>query len=401
MSDTQSPDASCGLEPDAGKHLFFDRNLLICFGITLMVVLGVASVTPAFPLVMEVLGVSPHQIGLVVTSFTIPGVVLTPIMGVLADRYGRKRTIVPSLFLFGLAGFACGFARDFTLLLVLRFLQGVGAAALGALNITIIGDLFSGTRRATALGLNASVLALAVAVYPVLGGSLAFFGWFAPFFLPVFAIPLAWIVLTRLDNPEPTEHQKLREYFLAIWAGIRNPQVLGLLLASLSTFIILYGPVLTYLPVYLHEAFGATSFAIGCIISAASLVTALVASQLGRLAMRFSERRLFKIAFLVYATACALLPHMDGLWWYILPIALFGLGQGLNLPAAQSLLTAFAPMEQRGAFMAVNGMVLRLGQTIGPLLMGSLYAFFGMEGVFYGGSVVALIMFVTAVILVR
>ncbi|WP_235893973.1 MFS transporter [Oceanidesulfovibrio indonesiensis] len=401
MTDIQSRGASCGLEADAGTRLFFDRNLQICFGITLMVVLGVASVTPAFPLVMEALGVSAHQIGLVVTSFTIPGVVLTPVMGVLADRYGRKRTIVPSLILFGLAGFACGFARDFTLLLALRFLQGVGAAALGALNITIIGDLFSGTRRATALGLNASVLALAVAAYPILGGSLAYFGWFAPFFLPVLAVPLGLIVLTRLDNPEPTEHQKLGEYFLAIWAGIRNPQVLGLLLATMATFMIIYGPVLTYLPVYLNEVFNASSFSIGCIISAASLMTALVASQLGRLAARFSERRLFKVAFLVYAIACALLPHMDGLWWYILPIALFGLGQGLNLPSVQSLLTAYAPMEQRGAFMAVNGMALRLGQTIGPLVMGGLYAVFGMEGVFYGGSVVALVMFFSALVLVR
>ncbi|WP_244963536.1 MFS transporter [Oceanidesulfovibrio marinus] len=401
MTDTQARDVASGTEADAGKRLIFDRNLMICFGVTLMVVMGVTSITPVLPKVMEVFGISARQIGLLITSFTIPGVVLTPVMGVLADRFGRKRIIVPSLFLFGIAGAACCFTRDFHLLLTLRFFQGVGAAALGPLNITIIGDLFSGQRRTAALGLNASILALAVAAYPVVGGSLAIFGWYVPFFLPILAVPLGCIVLFKLGNPEPKEQQQIGEYFRAILAGIRNPQVLGLLLATVATFIILYGPFLTYLPVVLHRAFGATSFTIGCIISVASLMTAVVASQLGRLIARFSERRLFKFAFLLYAVACALMAHMDGLWWFVLPIALFGLGQGLNLPSVQSLLTSYAPMEQRGAFMAVNGMALRLGQTLGPLVMGGLYAFFGINGVFYGGSVVAVVMFVTAVILVR
>ena len=126
------------------KKLYLDGNLQIVFGVTLMAVLGVSSITPAFPTIIQELGVTSLGIGLLITVFTFPGGILTPVLGVFADRYGRKRVLVPSLFLFGIAGGACVLAQDFTILLILRFFKGVGAASLGALNVTIIGDLYDG-----------------------------------------------------------------------------------------------------------------------------------------------------------------------------------------------------------------------------------------------------------------
>ncbi len=117
-----------------------------------MSVLGVASITPAFPRIIRDLGIEPRQVGLLITIFTFPGMILAPFLGVLADRYGRKRILVPSLLLFGLAGSACGFAGNFHVLLVLRFFQGTGAAALASLTGTIIGDLFPGRETAAAMG---------------------------------------------------------------------------------------------------------------------------------------------------------------------------------------------------------------------------------------------------------
>ena len=75
-----------------------------------MALLGVSSISPAFPKIVVELGLSPQDVGLLITMFTLPGVFLAPVVGVLADRVGRKRILVPSLFLFGIAGFACFFA---------------------------------------------------------------------------------------------------------------------------------------------------------------------------------------------------------------------------------------------------------------------------------------------------
>ena len=86
----------------------------------------------------------------------------------------------------------------------------MGAAALGTLNVTVIGDIYGGRERSAALGLNSSVLSVGTAGYPAIGGLLATFGWFYPFALPVVAIPIGVLVLFSLRNPEPLNEQGLK-----------------------------------------------------------------------------------------------------------------------------------------------------------------------------------------------
>ncbi len=366
-----------------------------------MAVLGVSSVTPAFPEIVRAFGISSGQVGLLITVFTLPGILLTPVLGVLSDRYGRKKILVPALLLFGVAGGACALARNFELLLLLRFFQGMGAAALGTLNVTVIGDIYEGRERTAALGLNSSVLSIGTASYPAIGGLLATFGWFYPFALPVLAVPIGVMVLLSLHNPEPVSEQGLKEYFGSVWQHLRDREVLGLICASLLTFIILFGPQLSFLPILMNDRFDAPSYVIGAVLSGASLTTALVSSQLGRLTGRFDEKTLLRAAFLIYACGLALVAIVPTLPLLLLPAALFGIAQGINLPNVFSLLNAHAPNENRGAFMATNGMSLRTGQTIGPLLMASLAGTLGFTGAYLAAAGIALLAFALVFILVR
>jgi ACDE family multidrug resistance protein len=180
-----------------------NHNLHVVFGVTLMAVLGVSSVGPALPKVADELGVSSGQVGLLITVFTLPGVLLTPIWGVLSDRHGRKKILVPSLLLFGMAGASCALACDFELLIMLRSVQGVGAAALGAINVTVIGDLYTGHERIEAMGYNASVLSIGTAGYPVIGGMLATLGWYYTFALPLVAVPIGSWSSSPYATPRP------------------------------------------------------------------------------------------------------------------------------------------------------------------------------------------------------
>jgi hypothetical protein len=66
--------------------------------------LGVSTLTPAFPAISREFGISGGQVGLLITVFTLPGVVLTPMLGVLSDHQGRRKIRVPALLLFGAAG---------------------------------------------------------------------------------------------------------------------------------------------------------------------------------------------------------------------------------------------------------------------------------------------------------
>jgi ACDE family multidrug resistance protein len=376
------------------------RNLHIVFSVTLIAVLGVSSITPVFPLVREIFGISAGQVGLLITMFTLPGVILSPVLGVLADRYGRKKILVPSLFLFAVAGTWCGFTKDFGWLVFFRFLQGTGAAAIGALNITLIGDLYAGKERATAMGYNASVLSIGTASYPAIGGILATIAWNYPFYLPALALPVGFLVLLGLKNPEPSRQQSLRLYLKAVLRSFLDKTVIGLFLISCLTFILLYGSFLTYLPLHLDEKFNTPPYQIGLILSFASVSTALISTQLGKLVARVSYKKLLIAVNVIYILSMLTIAHTGSLWWMLVPSGLFGLAQGINIPVLQTLLAGSAPLEYRAAFMSANGTILRLGQTLGPVVIGMVYAGFGMDATFYAGAVVALVMVVIVVIMI-
>ncbi|MGB3683834.1 MAG: MFS transporter [Rubrobacteraceae bacterium] len=383
-------------EADTGaiRKVYKDHNLHVLFAITLMAVLGVTSVTPAFPRIVEAFDITRGQVGLLITMFTLPGIVLTPVLGIMSDRYGRKKILVPALLLFGLAGGLGFLSTSFGMLLTLRFFQGMGAAALGTLNVTVIGDIYGGRERSAALGYNSSVLSIGTATYPGIGGLLATFGWFYPFLLPLLAIPIAFVVLFSLHNPEPVNDQTLKDFFRSVfdnvWPKLTNIKILGLLGASLITFVILFGAQLAYFPILMSERFDAPPIVIGSILSGASLTTALTSSQLGFLTGHFTEKTLLKIAFALYAVALALVSVMPGLWFLLVPAAILGVANGINIPNIFSLLNEVAPSDNRGAFLSVNGMILRVGQTLGPLFMAAIAVPLGLTGAYLAAAVVAL-----------
>jgi MFS family permease len=374
----------------APKRMILDPNLHLIFGITLVAVMGVANLTPAFPKMIQELHIPPSAIGLIITSFTLPGVLLTPVMGVLADRWGRKKILIPSLLLFGVAGTICFWVKNYNLLLVLRVLQGAGGAALGSLNLTLIGDLYHGKERATLMGYNSSVLSIATASYPVIGGTLTLIGWNYPFLMTIVAVPIGILVLFYLKNPEPVQKINLKEYLLRTFSLINNRHIWLLFSISLFTFIILYGSYLTYFPLLLAHNFSASSFTIGLLMSSSSLLNAFGATQVGKLITRFSEKTLIKWAFLLFSCSMLITPLVMNIYLILIPACLFGLGMGLGMPSLQNLLTGSAPLENRAAFMSLNGMMLRLGQTLGPVLMGLVYILAGLNAAFLGGAVIAL-----------
>ncbi len=337
---------------------------------------------------------TPQGVALLIMAFTLPGALFTPVMGVLGDRVGRKKVLVPSLVLFAVAGAACGLARDFETLVALRFLQGVGSAALGAINVTLLGDLYKGTERAAAMGYNASVLSVGTGVYPAVGGALAVLGWYYPFFLPVLALPVALAVVLVLDNPEPKITGSLREYIRVTLKAIWHPQVLVLFATSVVTFVLIYGSFLAYFPFLLEESFNASPVFIGFVMAAASIATAFAAFWVGGLAHRFGSRALVKTGFVLYILSLVLLPLAHNLWTLSVPVLLFGIANGLNVPSILTVLNDYAPDEYRAAFMSMNGMVLRLGQTLGPLLVGIAVGLVGMVGSFFVSAGLAVVMLV-------
>lgn len=378
-----------------------NKNIYIIFGVTLLAVMGVASITPAFPSIADHFQINYKKIGLLITVFTLPGIFLTPVLGVLADRFGRKTILVPALFLFAIAGFACSQADTFQQLVFLRFIQGIGAASLGSLNVTLIGDIFPPEQTATAMGFNSSVLSIGTAFYPFIGGAITLIAWNFPFYFPLMAIPAGLMVLFVLDNPKVRSEEKFREYLKQTLKSISRLNVLALFLLNIFTFIILYGSYLTYFPFIMKENFASGPFIIGVIMSASSFTTAITASFLGRLAKRFRQKDLLKVSYVFYIISLALIPFLKSESQMLIPALFFGIAQGINIPNIQTMLVGLAPMKYRAAFMSLNGMVLRIGQTLGPIIAGLFFALGGINFAFFGGIIVAGIMIVIVFTMVK
>ena len=360
--------------------LFKQRRLYVIFSITIIAVMGVASITPALPKMAEALELSQSEIGWMISVFTLPGVFLTPITGIIADRFGRKKVLFPSLLLFAVAGFSLYFVSDFKLMLLFRFMQGIGAASLPSLNTTLIGDFYHGKERPAAMGYNASVLSMATASYPLIGGLMAGIGWNFPFLLPLLAIPVAFFLYFGIKEPAIKKPTSIKQYFRAMGQTLFDKEIITIFILGIFTFIIMYGAFITYLPFLLHEKFALSAPQIGLMASIGSLASIIVATQIGKLTQRVGSITLLKIAFILYIIVNIVFPYLNLLFLFIVPILLFGTAQALNMPSLQTMLANKAPDHLRGAFMSLNGMNLRLGQTLGPLIIGLGYTFYGLKG---------------------
>lgn len=393
--------ASAGIDQATAR-----RVLLLAFASTTSMVMGVSSVMPMVPLLETVFAISHTEASLILTLFTLPGILLAPLAGLLADRYGRRVVLAPSLLLFSLAGGGCAFVDDFRLLLVLRCLQGMGAAPLALLNTTILADVWSGPALARVVGYNMAVLSIGSALYPTIGGFLANLSWRAPFFLPLLVLPV-FVLALRLPLASPARAANFREYLLGLGRAFHNRRILVLFGITFLTFVMLYGPIITCIPALGHQRFGADPASIGVIMLFSALGLGLVSSQLGRLSQRHGPRRLLMRSQFFYLAAFLLIPLLLpagpailGLpltfWLLALPVFIFGLGQGLNVPNVQTQLLQAAEPEQRASIMAVNAVLLRLGQTIGPLLFSLMMLWRGLDAGFYLAILLAAAIFLLA-----
>ena len=356
--------------------------------ITLTGIIGSTIVIPVLPDVVADLGGGTAGIGLLVAATAAPGIFLAPLIGVLADRYGRREVVVPCLALFGVSGVLAALAPNFAFLFVCRLLQGAGSAGLVNLAITIIGDHWQGEERTRMLGRNAAALTAVIVVSPALGGLLGTLSWraaFAPLALALVTAAAVALKLPRSAHKDVTVGQQLRSSA----PYLRSRTVLGVMAVGLVIFMLIFGMFLTILPAHLKDAFGAPSSVRGLVSGSPAFTMTLSALLVGRLAARFGSRRMVAAALLGMAAGFALLGLATALPMVFFAAVVYGLGEGLIIPLLQDTAASAAPDANRGSVVALFIAACRLGQTIGPLLAAAALTAFGARAAFLGAAAMA------------
>ena len=387
MSEPTAPPAPPTVDATARRSR---PALPLIFSITITGILANTLVGPAIPDILDAFDLPDSRAGLFVSAGTLPGIVMAPVIGVLADRYGRRAVLTPCLVGFGVFGLLSSQAPTFEVLLVLRLLQGIGSAGLINLAVVIIGDHWDGIDRARLVGQNAAVLTVSLAVFPPMGGLLTELGgWrlsFAPYGIGLVTAVVIW---RRLDPARPDGVTTVRSQLGGARLAARHRDVIGSISIGFVIFLLIFGLFLTALPVHLEREFGLSAGLRGLVIAAPAITSTMSALRLGRIRQRYGAvvilvgaSVLFTAAFVIIGTAGALPVLVAG-------AMLYGVGEGLFIPTLQDVVAGAAPASQRGAVIALWVGAARAGQTVGPLAVAGIYGAVGTGSTFVIGGAVA------------
>ncbi|MDQ0584438.1 MFS transporter [Streptomyces rishiriensis] len=186
----------------------------VCLG-TFMLLLDVTIVIVALPDMARALHASLSDLQWVVDGYALALAALLLGAGATADVLGRRRVHVAGVVVFATASLLCGLASGPDTLVAARALQGVGAAAMLATTLPLLGSVYQGRQRSAALGVWGAVSGAAAAVGPVLGGLLTEGpGWRWIFYvnLPV-SVAAVWLTLRAVPESRGTRGMRVD------WAG--------------------------------------------------------------------------------------------------------------------------------------------------------------------------------------
>ena len=341
----------------------------LVLAVTLTGIMGHVLLIPALPDVAADLDVAKDRVGLLLAVTTAPGIVLAPVIGVLADRFGRRRVLTPCLALFGVSGGLAAFAPTFEVLVGLRALQGVGSARLINLAVVIIGDHWDGVDRARRIGRNAATLTASLVVLPPIGGLLAEVGGWRTTFVPYWiALATAAAVMVWLPRSAPGSGT-LRGQLTATVPALRTWAVLGPMILGAAVFLLIF-LLLTVLPVYLDEQFGLSAGGRGAVLALPAATSTLGALSIGKLTARTGTTTVVMTGLLGVAAGLAVVAAVPSLVAVAVGLLLYGSGEGLLVATLQERVAGEAPAGSRGAVVATWVGFARAGQTAGPVLAG-------------------------------
>jgi ACDE family multidrug resistance protein len=333
-----------------------------------LVVFGVPLVGPALPTVRVAFDLSDAGAGLLITAYTLPAVVLSPLVGMAADAVGRRRVLLPALLGFSLAGGAVAFAPTFPVVLALRLVQGACAAGIFTVTLTLVGDAFDGADRSAILGVNAAVLGVSSALAPLLGGWLVEAGWNVPFLVFFAGVPVAGFVALRLPEPAIEYSAPGLAYLRGAARALPSRPALALYTAAFLLSVAFVGTLFTALPFLLERTYGLPPVWVGAVLTGATLVAAGTSALLGRLAGRFTVRSLIVGSFLGMGASLTVAWFLPTLAGVVLAAVGFGAALGVAFPAIDVAVSGLAPDRYRAGALSLRGSVSALGATGGPLL---------------------------------
>jgi predicted MFS family arabinose efflux permease len=359
------------LTPQRERYL-----LLTLAGIQFSHILDFMIMMPLGPILISAFGISTHQFGLLVASYSFSAALSGLFAATFVDRFERKRLLLTVFALFGLSTLACGLAPGYATLLIARGLAGAFGGVMGAMVQTIIGDVIPFERRAKAGGIVSAAFSVStVAGVPLSLWLATHFQWRAPFILiallAVLFITVGWRILPELRHHISAE--KRAHPFSAMFEVLRDANHLRALLFSALTIFSGF-TVIPYITLYGVGNVGITQHEIPYIYLAGGAATLITARMIGHSADLRGKVKIYRLVAVAAMLPLLAVTHIGAapLWlWLICTTAFFILVSGRMIPA-MAIITSASQPKLRGTFMSLNATVQSLSMGLATTLAGFL-----------------------------
>lgn len=400
----------------------------ICLA-ALMFGLEISSVPAVLPTVEKVLHAGFSGAQWIMNAYTIACTTVLMAAGTLADRYGRRRVLLLSVLAFGITSLACGLARDASVLIVSRFLQGMAGGAMVICQIAALSHQFQeGPSRSRAFAAWGIIFGVGLGFGPMIGSAIAvLLDWTWVFLIqgPLALLTLALIGWSVDESRDPdAKHLDLAgivSMSLAVFGltffitqgptlGLGHPLAYGALLVSaisFATFLYvekhraypmfdfsvfrirpfsgaLYGsmgmnfsfwPFMIYLPIYFQSVLGYGVVASGMALLAYTLPTLVVPPLAERLAVRYQPRAVIPAGLFTIGLGFFVMLLHDagfGLPALLAGCVLAGIGLGMTNTPVTNTTTGSVPTARAGMASGIDMSARLITLAINIALMGFL-----------------------------
>jgi predicted MFS family arabinose efflux permease len=346
---------------------------------------------PLLPQIATELGVTVGGAGAAVTAFALSYGLFQIVVGPLGDAYGKLRWVVVGCLWAGAATLACALVPSLASLVLLRFLAGVGGAAIIPLAIAWLGDVIAYERRQPILARFASGQILGVVFGQAAGGLLGeVVGWRGAMVLVGVAHLCAGALLAaetrQLTVGVPASGgARWREAALAMRNIVQQPWSRILLSTTFLEGVLMFG-AFAYVGAHLHQRFGIGAGLVGITIAAFGVGALVYAISAGTLVARLGQPKLLALGSTLLAAGYVVLAVTPWLWPAPLAVAIIGLGFYMLHNTLQTEATQLAP-EARGLSIALFAIMLFTGQSAGVALAGWVLDRWGGAPVFLAAAV--------------
>jgi multidrug resistance protein len=368
------------------------RPLTLIFLTLFLDLLGVGILIPITPYLVRHFRSDALTIGLLVLVFSAAQFIMTPVLGALSDRYGRRPILLASLFGTAIGHFMFGLAPSLGFMFAARILDGITGGNISAAQ-AYIADITPPEDRAKSFGLIGAAFGLGFMMGPAIGGLLSTISLQAPAFAAG-GLALVTTVLSYFFLPEslPPERRvrtpmswTVLNPFRAIGTALARVNMRLLLLASFALNFA-YSGLQSHFAIYTLTRFGLNERENSWLLTYLGVMITIIQGGLIRKLMPlFGEGRLLHGGLIFGGLGFLALIFAPTSGYVYGALTLLSMGSGLAAPALQGLVSQRASGSEQGVVMGVMQSLGSLSRILGPLWAGLTFDAFAPSAPYWTG----------------